>query len=244
MTAVDAIKDLVNKNETAQNDLKQENVKLMKAISDLNDKIECQQTVIDKALSERENRCVEVIKDKIEENTKNIVKIVEKSIKELRVELRTKVENTNSVKNVNMDQKENGSNNPKKTRLSKSKIKELKEAKSLEAFENDCKIFGELRSNCGLDVTFKTCRKCDFESHSEFLLRLHKERDHNIKQTFQNLVLGYEYDLQYHIEVLKPMDEPIETLKCSECDYITCTEGKIMIHKTEQHEELFFTYQG
>lgn len=142
----------LTKNKTAQNDLKQENVKIMKAISDLKDEIECQQTVIDKALSERENRCVEVIKDKIDENTKNIVKIVEKSMKELRVELRTKVENTNSLKNVNTDQKENGSNNPKKTRLIKSKIKELKEAKSLEAFENNCKFFGELRSNCGLDL--------------------------------------------------------------------------------------------
>ena len=88
-------------------------------------------------------------------------------------------------------------------------------------------MFGQMRVNCGLDVTFKTCRKCDFESHSEYLLRIHKERDHNLKQTFQNLVLGYESDLQSHIEVLKPMDEDININKFTECDCKTCSEGRI-----------------
>ena len=34
-----------------------------------------------------------------------------------------------------------------------SKIKEWKESRILEAFEKDCKMFGELRVNCGPDVS-------------------------------------------------------------------------------------------
>ena len=64
-------------------------------------------------------------------------------------------------------------------------------------------------------------------------------RDHKIKQTFQNLVLGYECDFQGHVEVLKPMDEPIDTLKGSKCEYKSCSDGKIEMHKTEYHQELY-----
>ena len=95
-----------------------------------------------------------------------------------------------------------------------------------------------MRINCGLDVTFKNCKNCEFESHSEYLLHLRKEKP-SIKTTFQNLVLGYECDIKSHIEVLKPMDEPIDTIKCSECDYKTCSEGKLEMHKVEHHEELY-----
>ena len=148
----------------------------------------------------------------------------------------------NLEKNVKMNKMENVGKN-KKAKLSKSKIKELKERKMIEAFETDCAIFGEMRTNCGLDVKFKICRKCDFETHSEYILRMHKERDHNIKQTFQNLLLGYECDLQSHIEVLKPMEEPIDTINCTECDFKSCSIGKIEMHKVEHHQELY-TYQG
>jgi hypothetical protein len=68
---------------------------------------------------------------------------------------------------------------------------------------------------------------------------MHKEKDHRIKQTFQNLVIGYEIDFQGHVEVLKPMDEPIDTLKCSKCEYKSCSDGKIEMHKTEYHQELY-----
>ena len=90
--------------------------------------------------------------------------------------------------NVNLDRIEIMGEPKKKAKLSKAKIKELKEKKMLEAFEKDCAIFGEMRINCGLKTKYKTCRKCDFETHSEYLLRMHKERDHNLKQTFQNPV--------------------------------------------------------
>jgi hypothetical protein len=83
-------------------------------------------------------------------------------------------------------------------KIRKSKNKRIKNLKLLEAIEIDCDIFGEMRINSGLDVKFKTYKKCDFESHSEYLLRLHKEKDHKLKQTCKNLVLGYECDIKSH----------------------------------------------
>ena len=35
--------------------------------------------------------------------------------------------------------------------------------------------------------------------------RKHRVEDHKLKETFQNMVLGYEIDLQKHIEVLQAM---------------------------------------
>ena len=47
-----------------------------------------------------------------------------------------------------------------------------------------------------MDVGSQKCKKCDFVSHSKGLLRKHR---------FQNHVLGFEIDLQKHIEVSKVM---------------------------------------
>ena len=45
--------------------------------------------------------------------------------------------------------------------------------------------------------------------YSVGLLRRHKELDHNVKQTVQNLILRFECDLQKQIVVLHVMDEDI-----------------------------------
>ena len=59
--------------------------------------------------------------------------------------------------------------------------------------------------------------------------------DHKLKEAFQNLVLGYEIDLQTHIEVLQAMSEDIYTAKCDKCDYKACSEGKLQMHKNNNH---------
>ena len=70
--------------------------------------------------------------------------------------------------------------------LSKAKRKELKEQKVLNCFKSDCEVFYKLKIDCGLDVHSQNCKKCDFETHSEGLVRLHKETEHQLKETFQN----------------------------------------------------------
>ena len=55
-------------------------------------------------------------------------------------------------------------------------------------------------------------------SHSEGLLRKHR---------FQNHVLGFEIDLQKHIEVPKAMGDEVYTCECDICDYKASSEGKL-----------------
>ena len=69
-----------------------------------------------------------------------------------------------------------------------------------------------------MDVGSQKCKKCDFVSHSEGLLRKH---------SFQNHVLGFEIDLQEHIEVPKAMGDEVYTSKCDICHYIASSEGKL-----------------
>ena len=190
----------------------------MKKVGDLKKVVETHKAINDKAVITVEANCNKNVKDAIIDHDKSVKEAFEENLENFRKK---------NIKNVNINEKEGDINNTKKPKLSKAKIKDFKENKIIEAFEKDCKLFGELRVNCGLDITHKTCRKCDFESHSEYLLRMHKEKDHNIKQTFQNLVLGYEYDVNSHIEVLKPMEEPIDIINCRKCNYKCCSEGKL-----------------
>jgi hypothetical protein len=65
-----------------------------------------------------------------------------------------------------------------------------------------------------MDVGSQKCKKCDFVSHSEGLLRKHR---------FQNHVLGFEIDLQIHTEVPKAMGDE---------DY---TQGSTKVKTSWQH---------
>ena len=89
------------------------------------------------------------------------------------------------VSNVNPNAKENESPNQNQEPLNKTIVRkgnlfEANEEKLIKEFEKDSKIFFDLRMKCDLDVKTNKCRKCDYKSHSEGLLRLHKERDHQI----------------------------------------------------------------
>ena len=79
------------------------------------------------------------------------------------------------------------------------------------------------------------CKKCDFVSHSEGLLRKHRNEDHKLKDSFQNLVLGYEIDLKKHIEVLQAMGEEIYIINCDECEFKASSEGKLEMHMNNKH---------
>ena len=124
----------------------------------------------------------------------------------------------------------------KKKKISKAKIKGLKEESIIEAFEKDCVNLLKVKVDCGLDTKSQKCKKCDFESSSEGLLRRHKVKDHNLKETFRNIILCFEFDLHRHEEILKAIGEDINTTKCDQCDHKTSGEGKLSMHKTNNHE--------
>ena len=104
--------------------------------------------------------------------------------------------------------------------------------------KRDCSKFLEVRTNCGLDTESQKCKKCDFVSHSEGLLRQHKIVDHKLKETFQNQVLGFEIDLKKHLEVLQAMGEETHTIKCNKCEFKACSEGILKMHDNNNHENL------
>ena len=80
------------------------------------------------------------------------------------------------------------------------------------------------------------CKKCDFESHSVGLLRRHKVAIHNMKETYENIIIGFEFDVDTNIEVMKAMDEgDIKFFKCENCDFNTHSKGKLMKHINNMH---------
>ena len=67
-------------------------------------------------------------------------------------------------------------------------------------------------------VGSQRCKKCDFVSHSEELLRKHR---------FQNHFLGFEIDLQKHIKVPKDIGDEVYTSKCDIFDNKASVGGKL-----------------
>ena len=59
--------------------------------------------------------------------------------------------------------------------------------------------------------------------------------DHKLTEAFKNLVLGYEIDLQKHIALLEVMNEEIYTVKCEKYDIEAPAEGKLKMHKNNNH---------
>ena len=74
--------------------------------------------------------------------------------------------------------------NTKRKKITKDVIDEM----LIAAFEKDAEaMFTELE-DWGLDVYSQKCKKFDFETHSEGLLRQHKVKSHNIKESKQNII--------------------------------------------------------
>ena len=73
---------------------------------------------------------------------------------------------------------------------------------------------------------------------------MHKESNHGIKQTFHNLILGFEFDIERHTEILQTMEEEVDTIKCGQCEFKSCSEGKPVMHEQNIHSNLGQPNQG
>ena len=47
----------------------------------------------------------------------------------------------------------------------------------------------------------------------------HKVSNHNTKESKQNIIIGYEIDMQKHQTVLECMGEGLGKFKCEQCDF-------------------------
>ena len=113
--------------------------------------------------------------------------------------------------------------------------KQEKEDKVIKEFEKDCIDYLDIRRNCGLDLGMSKCKKCDFVTHSEGILRKHKVNIHKIKESNENIILGFKSDFQSYCELLETMDEEPEEVKCKECEFKITSRGKLQIHMNETH---------
>ena len=88
----------------------------------------------------------------------------------------------------------------------------------------------------GLDIQSQKCKKCEFTTYSEGLLRQHKVMIHDCKETKQNVILGFESDMQRYKKVLESMEEGLEKFKCEECRFSCHSDGKLTLHNLTTHQ--------
>ena len=120
---------------------------------------------------------------------------------------------------------------PKKKKLTKDEIQQS----IITEFEDDCKKIYKDRTNSCLDMTSKKCKKCDYETFSEGTLRVHKVDIHKLKETKENIVLGYQNDVREHLEILKAMEDNLFSIKCDQCNFKTHSKGLLRIHMYSMH---------
>ena len=209
-----------------------ENIELKVKLNQMNLKIETtknlyenlEERVTSKLMKDNEK----VIKSLIENNKV----VIDKAIKDA-FELN---ENIKSVQEKNKDSK-NGAkvDEAVKTKPKHRKLtKEEKEKMVIGEFEKDGKEIFETRTNCGLKLDEIKCKKCEFETFSDGLIRLHKRNYHQLKESNQNIILGFKNDIIHHRVVLEAMDE-LNKKVCTMCEFKTNSKGELKIHEQEQH---------
>ena len=184
-----------------------------------------------KALEEK----VEEIENlrKINREQKAKVEILEEKILKLTANQQVTdkgVEKTDKEPNENKTSEENEDTNkakPKKTKLTKGMIEE----KLITAYEKDIEDMFDDFKKSGLYVTNHKCKKCELEVHSQGILGRHKVRVHDSNVSKQNIILGFETDMQRYSEVLERMGKGLQNIICDVCDYKTYSKGKLTLHK-------------
>ena len=214
-------KELKKENEVLENLLKKEmkeiNLKVLKVVKS-NEQFEMKI----EAKFKKEN-------EKLVEKLNNIQN---KAVKEA-------VENTVNQMKVQLTQhnsKGDSELNEKKTKTKTKKVKkDVIEKEILEEFENDCEDIFTLKTNCGLDLTEHKCKKCDFETHSLGILRKHNKDTHQLKESTENIIIGFKSDIRSYVYILETMGEELNIIICEKCDFKTNSKGELKLHENEMH---------
>ena len=120
--------------------------------------------------------------------------------------------------------------NPK---AKKKKItKQVIEERLIAAYLKDVDVMESDMKKSRLDVEIFKCKKCELKIHSEGLLRRRKVIVHDGNETKQNIILGFESDMQNYLKLLESMGEGVDKFKCKEC-----SEGKLELHKLTKNQE-------
>ena len=165
---------------------------------------------------------IEVLKEEDKTITETKLESVDKKVEDLDKQVSDiqnslkRKENVGAVK-ISVDKQEDVTSNdsnvkskPKKKKLTKDVIQQ----NIIEEFESDYRNILDDRINSGLDLKSKQCKKCEYETFSEGKLRHHKAVDHNLKETKDNIIIGFNNDVNDYLEITKAMGDDIYGLKC------------------------------
>ena len=171
------------------------------------------------------------------ENIDEKVKVLDKKVSDIQNSLNVK-ESVVPL-DIPIDKLEDGTSilSNVKSKTKKKKItKDMIQQNIIEEFESDYRNILDDRINSGLDLKSKACKRCDYETFSEGKLRHHKAVDHNIKETKDNIIIGFNNDVNEHLEVIKAMGDNIYGLTCSKCEFKTHSKGLLMMHTYSNHQ--------
>ena len=86
-----------------------------------------------------------------------------------------------------------------------------------------------------LYIESKSCKKCEFETKSEGMLRRHNVLIHAKQGTDQNVIIGFESDMKQYVNILEIMKKSLDQAKCEECDFVSHSQGKLAFHNLTTH---------
>ena len=89
--------------------------------------------------------------------------------------------------------------------------------------------------DCGLELTGYKCKICDFESHSDGLLRKHNRTTHQLKETNQDIILGFKNDIGNYVYLLETMGDDVNQIICDKCAFKCNSKGELKMHEKEIH---------
>ena len=116
--------------------------------------------------------------------------------------------------------------------------KDVIEENIIKGYQNDCETILLVHQKFELDDV--VCNICEFKSHSQGLLSIHKHEKHKSNDTFETIVEGFKNDIENHIRTLEAMcedDDVINGMKCDKCKFRNNSEGNLRIHERDVHRK-------
>ena len=129
-------------------------------------------------------------------------------------------------------QSENEKVKPKRTKITKKVIEES----LIAAFVNDIEYMQNETKDSDVEGNCYVCKKCEFETKSEGMFKRHKVVIHDSRETNQNVILGFESDVQKYARILEGRGDSLEKYKCKECEYAIYSNGKLTMHTLTTHQ--------
>ena len=121
---------------------------------------------------------------------------------------------------------------PKRIKITKKMIEE----KLIAAFVKDIETMQNETKNCYIVGNCYSCKKCEFETKSEGMFRRHKSFIHDSRETNQNIILGFESDVQMYAKILEEKGDSLDKFKCNDCEYAIYSNGKLTLHTLTTHQ--------